>query len=379
MRRLYEITACAKYPGNELQLRVEADACHMMPCMHMSKLKDSDAVHPTVCPICSGDLLKKVHRFSAKQVAEAFFPQRRDERRHSDLVRNIEGLWRGPTCEVVQCGSCRFTFPIPYVAGDQKFYELAYGLPSYPGHRWEYDRAVKFVERLPLSDSLRILELGAGVGQFIKTVLRIPGFSPDRIVATDYISHSVNELQKLGVDAKAASVFELAADPANRRSFDAVFAFQCVEHMENVTEVIKVVKEMLKPGGLAILSVPHGPAVEFYERYLSIFDCPPNHIGRWYRETFVAFAAKANVELLAHEIEPRRLPHLLRDAMVLYIHGLSASRPRSLAARAQAIRNRSARRFVSAAVGSLVLLPLLPAIFRLDSGISQLAVLRNPE
>ena len=359
-------------------MRVEADARHMGPCIDMSKRDDSDAFHPKVCPICSGDLLKKVHRFTAKQAAEAFLPQHRDERRHCDLVRNIEGLWRGPTCEIVQCGACRFAFPIPYVAGDQEFYDLAYGLPSYPGHRWEYDRAVMFVERLPLSDSWRILELGAGVGQFIKTVMRIPGFSPDRIVATDYISHSVNELRKLGVDAKPATVFELAAGPGNCRSFDAVFAFQSIEHMENVMRVIQAVKGMLKPGGLAIMSVPHGPAVEFNERYLSFFDWPPNHVGRWYRETFVALAAKANLELLAHEIEPPRPSHLLREAMVFYIHGLCASRPRSLAGRAQAIRNRTVRRILSAAVGSVVLLPLLPAIFRLDSGYSQLAVLRNP-
>jgi 2-polyprenyl-3-methyl-5-hydroxy-6-metoxy-1,4-benzoquinol methylase len=370
----------AKYPGQEYQLRLETDDRHMGALnRHVSRTDDADAFHPTACPICSDDLLEKIHRFTAKQAAEAFLPLHRDERRHRDLVHNIEYLWRGPICEVVQCGACRFTFPIPYVAGDQEFYELAYGLPSYPGHRWEYDRAVKFVEGLPLSDSRRILELGAGVGQFIKTVLRIPGFSPDRIVATDYISHSVNELRKLGVDAQLASVFELAAGPGNRTSFDAVCAFQSIEHMANVTELVVAVKGMLKPGGLAILSVPHGPSVEFNERYLNCFDWPPNHVGRWYRESFVALAASAHLELLAHEIEPRCPSQLLREAMVFYIHGVAASKPRSLAGRAQAIRNRAVRRILSAAVGSVVLLPLLPAIFRLDSGYSQLAVLRNPE
>jgi 2-polyprenyl-3-methyl-5-hydroxy-6-metoxy-1,4-benzoquinol methylase len=359
-------------------LRPETNDSGMVaPHAPVSKTLDLDALRPTVCPICSSESLKRVHRFTAKQAAEAFLPLYRDEGRHKELFLNIEGLWKGPTCDVVQCGTCRFTFPIPYVAGDQEFYELAYGVPSYPTHRWEYERALRFIDQLPLPDSLKILELGAGVGQFVKALLRIPGLRPDRIVATDYSSHSVKELRKLGVIAHRASVLELASCAENRSYFDVMCAFQSIEHMANVTEVILAVRSMLKPGGLAILSVPHGPAIEFNERYLGCFDWPPNHVGRWYRETFAALAAKTGLELLAHEIEPRHVPQLLRDAMVFYIHGVSSLKPRSVAARTQAVRNRTVRRILSAAVGSFGLMRLLPAIFRLDSGYSQLAVFRS--
>ncbi len=294
-------------------------------------------------------------------------------------MSNIEGLWKRSTCAVVQCDACQFAFPVPYVAGDKEFYELAHGVPSYPRHRWEYDRAVHFLKSLPPSDSPRILELGAGVGQFIKGLLRVPGFRPDRIVATDYSSHSVKELRKLGVNAQLASVFELAACGDNRASFDAVCAFQSVEHMANVTEVVITLKTMIKPGGLLIVSVPHGPAIEFNERHLSCFDMPPNHVGRWYRGTFATLATRTGLELVAHEIEPRRRPQLLRDAAELYVHGVAASRPRSLAGRAQAIQNRPVRRVFSALVASIMLLPLLPAVLKLDSGYSQLAVFTVPQ
>jgi 2-polyprenyl-3-methyl-5-hydroxy-6-metoxy-1,4-benzoquinol methylase len=379
-KKRFGTTALVKYPRQEFQLLPETDNRRTAaPNRTVSETPNPDAFRPTACPICSGRSLKRVHRFTAKQAAEAFLPIHRDEGRHSELVLNIEGLWKGPTCDVVQCGACRFTFPIPYAAGDQEFYELAYGVPSYPSHRWEYERALRLIERLPLSDSLNILELGAGVGQFVKALLRIPGLRPDRIVATDYSSHSVKELRKLGIIAHRASVFELAACSGNRSYFDVMCAFQSMEHMANVTEVVLAVKGMLKPGGLAILSVPHGPAIEFNERHLGCFDWPPNHVGRWYRETFAALATKTGLELLTHEIEPRHMSQLLRDAMVFYIHGVSASKPTSVAGRTQAVRNRAVRRILSAAVGSFVLLPLLPAIFRLDSGYSQLAVLRSPK
>jgi 2-polyprenyl-3-methyl-5-hydroxy-6-metoxy-1,4-benzoquinol methylase len=380
MKKRPGITARVKHPGREFRLLPETNDRRMAaPNGHESEMPNSDALRPTMCPICSGDSLKRVHRFTAKQAAEAFLPLHRDERRHAELVLNIEGLWKGPTCDVVQCGACRFTFPIPYVAGDQEFYELAYGTPSYPHHRWEYERAARLIEGLPRSDSLKVLELGAGVGHFVKALLRIPGLRPNQIVATDYSPYSVKELRKLGVVAHRASVFELAASAGTRGCFDVMCAFQSMEHMANVTDVVVAVRGMLKPGGIAILSVPYGPAIEFNERYLSCFDLPPNHVGRWYRETFTALAAKAGVELVAHEIEPGHMSQLLRDAMVFYIHGVGASKPRSIAGRTQAIRNRAVRRVLSAAVGSLALLPLLPAIFKLDSGYSQLAVLRNPK
>jgi 2-polyprenyl-3-methyl-5-hydroxy-6-metoxy-1,4-benzoquinol methylase len=279
---------------------------------------------------------------------------------------------------VVECHACRFTFPIPYVAGDKEFYELAYGVPSYPRHRWESDRAVKFIRVLP-SSSPRILELGAGVGQFIRMLARVPGFRPDRMVATDYSSHSVKELHKLGVDAQPASVFELAAFPGNRASFDAVCAFQSIEHMADVTQVVLALKTMVKPCGLVILSVPHGPAIEFNERRLSCFDMPPNHVGRWYRETFAALCARTGLELIAHEIEPGRRWQLLREVMGLYVHGVGASKPRSLVGRVQAIQSRVVRRVLSAAVGSVAMIPLLPELLGLNSGFSQLAVLRIPQ
>lgn len=343
-----------------------------------SKSTGSEACRAIRCPICSGETLKALRSYTAKQAAELFLPLRRDERRHTKLVRNIEGLWKGPTCEVVQCAACQFAFPIPYVDGDKEFYELAYGVPSYPTHRWEYGRAVEVLKSLAPCDSPRILELGAGDGQFIKALLRAPAFRANRIVATDYSSHSVKELLKLGVDARLASVFELASCPDNRWAFDAVCVFQSIEHMANVTEVVAALKTMLKPGGLFIVSVPHGPAIEFNERRLSSSDMPPNHVGRWYRDTFAALAARTGLELVTHEIEPRRRKRLIRDAVELFVRGVAATRPRSLAGRAQAIPNRVVRRVFSALVGGAMLLPLLPAVLSVDSGSSQLAVLRAP-
>lgn len=332
------------------------------------------------CPICSNPELRTLHRFTVEQAAQAFLPRARDEARYNRLCKNIEELWAQDSCEIVQCCECNFSFPVPYVGGDREFYELAYGTPSYPSHRWEYDRALDFLKTACDLSSPRLLELGAGDGQFMKMLLKdIPAFKPGRIVATDYSSHSVNELKKLGVDARQAGVFEIASCRDNRAAFSAVCAFQSIEHMADIAEVAEALRTLLCPGGLLILSVPNGRAIEFNEQHLSCFDMPPNHVGRWYKGSFDALTTRAGLSLIAHEIEPKRLPRLLRDAVELCVHGVAASKPQSLAGRAQTIESRWVRRLASAVVGMAVLLPRLPAVWRLDSGHSQMAVFRFPK
>jgi SAM-dependent methyltransferase len=287
-------------------------------------------------------------------------------------------LWHGSTCQIVQCRQCRFVFPDPYVAGNPEFYDLAYGTPSYPENRWEYDRAIALSARVTSSGSPKLLELGAGTGHFVKRLLNEARIPPARIVATDYSSHSVAALQKLGVDARAASVPELEAVPANSNAFDMIFAFQSLEHMSNVIEVIAGLKRMLKPGGVAIVSVPNGKAIEFNERYVGCLDLPPNHVGRWYKESFEALANRTGFELVAHEVEPVHYLQLFKDVMISRIHGAGTLNPHSFAGRAQSVQSRPLRRVLSAVVGTFELLPLLPKVLKLDSGYAQLAVLRKP-
>ena len=338
------------------------------------------AILRDTCPICSGMVLKTLRCFTAEQAAEHFFPRGRDEERHRQLKENIELLWQQPTCQVMQCERCLFTFPLPYVGGEQEFYELAYGVPSYPHHRWEYDRAIEFLKTLDQFDTPRLLELGAGSGNFIKHLLQGDrSLEPSRIVATDYSSHSVSELRKLGVDARPDSVFELADCTGNTKSFAAVCAFQSIEHMANVTEVISALQRMVRPGGLIILSVPNGTAIDFNEQHLCCFDMPPNHVGRWYRKTFEALADKAGLQLVAHEIEPKRMPQLLRDAVQLHVHGVGMAKPHSFASRVRALKSAGVRRALLAATGAALLLPRLPSLWRLESGNAQLAVLRVRE
>jgi hypothetical protein len=158
---------------------------------------------------------------------------------------------------------------------------------------------------------------------------------------------------------------------------DAPASFQSIEHMANVAAVFSAIRELLRPGGAMIVSVPSGSHIDFNERRLNYFDMPPNHVGRWYRESFAAIAARAELTLVGHELEPRRMVPALRR-LAWYGINARASRPGGLARRIQALRNRPARMALKALIGSLMAIRSLPFIAELDSGCAQLAILQRP-
>jgi hypothetical protein len=118
--------------------------------------------------------------------------------------------------------------------------------------------------------------------------------------------------------------------------------------------------------------------VEFYQRRLNLSDIPPSHIGLWYPETFKALAAATGLKFIAHEIEPWHFLSILYAVGLTQMSSVAYSNPQGFAARARAIRNRRLRHVASLAAGGLMLLPLLPAVLKLDCGGAQLAVFRNP-
>jgi hypothetical protein len=60
-----------KHSEQEFQLRLEiAEPNAMGRHGHLAKSITSDGLHPTECPVCSGDSLKKTQCFTAEQAAE---------------------------------------------------------------------------------------------------------------------------------------------------------------------------------------------------------------------------------------------------------------------------------------------------------------------
>jgi SAM-dependent methyltransferase len=244
------------------------------------------------CPVCGSEQLVADIHFSVDMVAQHFVPRRLDTRRHERLRRKLESLWAGDEAVLHRCTDCMFGFPVPYVAGDAEFYNLASGgSQNYPTWRWEF--GLTLVE-LPRANV--ILECGAGTGEFLR---RVSGY---RRIALEYDEGALSKLRALGIEAFAQDITEFEAHA------DVVCLFQTLEHLAPIDNVFSALRQVLSARGDLFVSVPNGAAIDVQERITGLMDMPPNHVGRWYPETIEAACRKFGFDLVRLEVDrPRRL------------------------------------------------------------------------
>lgn len=252
----------------------------------------------TECPVCRARVTETMWRVSAEEAAQHFVSVEGDASRHDDLAECIRRLWKQDDCAVVHCSECGFSFALPFVAGDKSFYNIAYPRPSHVSERWEFDRTLsELASQNGRMDS--VLEVGAGFGHFLDKVAGtyVPASG---VHAIEYHDVKVSRLTEKGYTAIDRDVRSLQLD----RTFDAIFMFQVVEHMDDLDTLFEKLSSLLSPAGHLFISVPNAKRIDFQEAHGSLRDMPPNHIGRWSPEAFRIIGARHALRMEKHETEP---------------------------------------------------------------------------
>jgi SAM-dependent methyltransferase len=122
-------------------------------------------------------------------------------------------------------------------------------------HRRRFADAVAVVASAHRQDRPRILDFGAGDGELVRQIGEIA--SVDAVVYEPAASLMVEAKQKLaGVESVqfADSLAQL-----EDATFDYVFCLEVFEHLpgRETAEAIAGIDRMLKPGGVAVIGVPH--------------------------------------------------------------------------------------------------------------------------
>lgn len=262
------------------------------------------------CPACGAAEVTHLWRASSAEAAQHFVLREADPERHEALRQHIEALWRGPSCEVMECLACGFGFAWPYVAGGDLFYDLAYPHPDYPPWRWEYDRTLDAIRHLSVVGA-KALEIGAGFGMFSD---RIPAAILPRssIVAVEYNPTARETLNAKGYRTVAVDIRN-SAFPAWRGPFDFVFMFQVLEHMDRLDALFSRLHDLTAPGGHIFIAAPNPERTAFNERHGALLDMPPNHIGRWTITAYESVAARHGFQVSEVEMEPCRLFALFKE------------------------------------------------------------------
>jgi SAM-dependent methyltransferase len=95
-------------------------------------------------------------------------------------------------------------------------------------------------------DSGRLLDIGCAYGFFLEEAGRV-----FKSTGVDLSAHGVQEAQKRGLDARLGTIDKMGFES---ESFDVVTLWDTIEHLPSPRTVLEGVFELLKPGGLLVVS-----------------------------------------------------------------------------------------------------------------------------
>jgi ubiquinone/menaquinone biosynthesis C-methylase UbiE len=135
-------------------------------------------------------------------------------------------------------------------------------------------------------DGKRALEIGCGAGFGMKIILEQFGVASVRGIDLDprMVARAQKRIRRYASRAEV-SVGDVTAIPAENESFDAVFDFSVLHHVETWEDGVREVARVLKPGGLFVFREASKQALNRWS-YLALFRHPEEN--RFSADDFVA-------------------------------------------------------------------------------------------
>lgn len=246
----------------------------------------NNPIKNVICPFClnnTGLILYKVTNYeSTLHFVRPWY----DEVKYKKLCKQIEALWGQSSCEIVKCDHCEGVFSWPFVPGDEIFYKIIqHESAKYPQDKWEFTGALSICNNnYPLStyaNGLRILEIGAGDGAFIRKLIS-EGVPPEVICATEYGQHQKAKIAQISDSIKVGGD-ELLENLQDKRAgqFSHIFLFQVLNSIGYLDKYFNLFRDLLKAPGVLFFSIPNDFIIEFSELNGLELYMPPCYIARF--------------------------------------------------------------------------------------------------
>jgi len=173
----------------------------------------------------------------------------------------------------------------PMISPAAEYYETMYDaspdLASFKAVKilWAQEQFLKGVP----SPGGELLDIGCGLGDFLFEAQRV-GYS---VTGIDFSAEFIKiACQRFGLENLYPLTLEefITEKPDNR--YDAITFFEVLEHLDNITDFLSLVKKLLKPGGYVACSMPNRERWRFFSKQLLLYaaqerDYPPHHLTRW--------------------------------------------------------------------------------------------------
>jgi len=195
--------------------------------------------------------------------------------------------------EVITLYKCKKTqycfFAPPELMGDSKFYEqISKNEWYYSPLKWENYQSLKW-----LSSYEKVLEIACGNGDFIKEASKKVKYCVGFDINAKPLKNEKIEI----LNSDYITFFQ-----KNTILFDVIIAFQFLEHIYNVNEFFKLVKDSLKTNGKLILAVPDNKSIIVKNGGPTNY--PPHHMGWWTKRSLKKTCEYFGFRILYLKTEP---------------------------------------------------------------------------
>lgn len=196
-----------------------------------------------------------------------------------DRLHGYEG-----TFTYVQCKNCGLVYMNPQISEQDagKFYPSDYAPHQVSAKPQHTDRDVlkaKLERKLPavasvfsrLTQKSCLLDVGCGSGGFLNKIKALTGCQVYGVDVSKVAANTAKE--SYGLDIFTGTVLE---SPFPNHYFDVITAWSCLEHINNPSEVLRKLCDLLKPDGSCIISIPNFDSLNaklFRDKWYHL-DCP---------------------------------------------------------------------------------------------------------
>lgn len=133
----------------------------------------------------------------------------------------------------------------------------------------------------------RVLDFGCGLGFFVPHLAAL-GLE---VTATDFTQSAIDATNERNRSIRGfAGAFTLSDLLDRREKFGAIVSVEVVEHLtdDRLAEYLEAMRQMLEPGGTAVVTTPNGENLSALELYCPSCDCTFHrwqHVRSWTRHT----------------------------------------------------------------------------------------------